>query len=55
MQVSNIANAKEDRYQLKFVNGSWVCFDTVTYENTNVFFLKSEGERLVGKFNKGGK
>ena len=39
------------KYVAKFVNGAWVSFNTETYENTQVFYLKRECEEAVKKMN----
>ena len=44
------------RYVAKFVNGAWVSFNTETYENTQVFYLRKDAEEAVKKMNqRGGK
>ena len=39
------------RYVAKFVNGAWVSFNTETYENTQVFYLRKDAEETVKKMN----
>ncbi len=39
------------RYVAKFVNGYWVSFNTETYENTQVFYLRKDAEEAVKKMN----
>ena len=39
------------KYVAKFVNGAWVSFNTETYENTQVLYLKRECEEAVKKMN----
>ena len=45
------------KYVAKFVNGAWVSFNTETYENTQVFYLRKDAEEAVKKMNnqRGGK
>ena len=45
------------KYVAKFVNGYWVSFNTETYENTQVFYLRKDAEDAVKKMNnqRGGK
>ena len=46
------------KYVAKFVNGYWVSFNTETYENTQVFYLRKDAEEVVKKMNsnqRGGK
>ena len=45
------------KYVAKFVNGYWVSFNTETYENTQVFYLRKDAEEAVKKMNnqRGGK
>ena len=33
------------KYIAKFVNGAWVSFNTETYENTQVFYLRKDADR----------
>lgn len=44
-----------NKYIAKFVNGFHVAFNTETYENTQVFYLKRECEEAVKKMNQRGK
>ena len=39
------------KYIAKFVNGAWVSFNTETYENTQVFYLRKDVEEAVKKMN----
>ena len=39
------------RYVAKFVNGFHVSFDTESYENTRVFYLRKDAEEAVKKMN----
>ena len=39
------------KYIAKFVNGAWVSFNTETYENTQVFYLRTDAEEAVKKMN----
>ena len=39
------------KYVAKFVNGYWVSFNTETYENTRVFYLRKDAEKAVKKMN----
>ena len=45
------------KYVAKFVNGYWCSFDTESYENTQVFYLRKDAEEVVKKMNnqRGGK
>ena len=46
------------RYVAKFVNGFHVSFDTESYENTQVFYLRKDAVEAVKKMNnnqRGGK
>ena len=46
------------KYVAKFVNGAWASFNTETYENTQVFYLRKDAEEAVKKMNnnqRGGK
>ena len=46
------------KYVAKFVNGYHVSFNTETYENTQVFYLRKDAEEAVKKMNnnlRGGK
>ena len=43
------------KYVAKFVHGYWCSFNTETYENTQVFYLKRECEEAVKKMNQRGK
>ena len=46
------------KYVAKFVNGYWVSFNTETYENTQVFYLRKDAEEAGKKMNnnqRGGK
>lgn len=47
-----------EKYKVKFVNSFWVSFNTETYENTQVFYLRKDAEEAVKKMNnnqRGGK
>ena len=39
------------KYTVKFVNSYWVSFNTETYENTQVFYLRKDAEEAVKKMN----
>ena len=39
------------KYIAKFVNGAWVSFNTETYENTQVFYLRKDAMEAVKKMN----
>ena len=39
------------KYIAKFVNSYWVSFNTETYENTQVFYLRKNAEEAVKKMN----
>ena len=39
------------KYVVKFIKEYWVLFNTETYENTQIFFLKRECEEAVKKMN----
>ena len=41
----------QQKYTVKFVNGAWVAFNTETYENTQVFYLRKDAEEAVKKMN----
>ena len=44
------------KYVSKFVNSYWVSFNTETYENTQVFYLRKDAMEAVKKMNqRGGK
>jgi hypothetical protein len=43
------------KYEVKFVNGYWTCFDKEAYENTQVFYLKKDAFEAVNKMNGGKK
>lgn len=50
MQESNkVANA--GKYIVKFVNGFWVSFNTETYENTHLHYLKRDAVEFTKKLN----
>lgn len=40
-----------ENYKVKFVNGFWVSFNTETYENTQVFYLRKDAVEAVKKMN----
>ena len=40
-----------EKYKVKFVNGFWCSFNTETYENTQVFYLRKDAEEAVKKMN----
>lgn len=42
------------RFVVKFVNGSWVTFDTVNYENTHLHRLKKDAVEFTSNLNKKG-
>ena len=42
----------KERFKVKFVNGFWVSFDTVNFENTQVYFLKRDAVVAVKAINK---
>ena len=42
------------KYVAKFVNGAWVSFNTETYENAQVFYLRKDAEEAVKKMNQRG-
>ena len=45
-----------EKYSVKFVNGFWVSFNTETYENTQVFYLRKDAAEAIKKMNqRGGK
>lgn len=51
---SGIVNSKGvnmENYKVKFVNGFWCSFNTETYENTQVFYLRKDAEETVKKMN----
>ena len=39
------------RYTAKFVNSYWVSFNTETYENTQVFYLRKDCLEAVKRLN----
>lgn len=41
----------QQKYTVKFVNGAWVSFNTETYENTQVFYLRKDAVEAVKKMN----
>ena len=42
----------ENRYAVKFVNGTWVIFDNQKFENAKTFTLKSVADESQKKWNK---
>ena len=42
------------KYVAKFVNSYWVSFNTETYENTQVFYLRKDAMEAVKKINQQG-
>ena len=40
-----------ENYKVKFVNGFWVSFNTESYENTQVFYLRKDAVEAVKKMN----
>ena len=46
------------KYAVRFINEYWVIFNTETYENIQVFYLRKDAEEAVKKMNsnqRGGK
>ena len=42
------------KYVSKFVNSYWVSFNTETYENVQVFYLRKDAMEAVKKMNQQG-
>ena len=42
------------KYVAKFVNSYWVSFNTETYENVQVFYLRKDAMEVVKKMNQQG-
>ena len=54
IQVSTMKRGNQMKYVAKFVNSYWVSFNTETYENVQVFYLRKDAMEVVKKMNQQG-